>query len=155
MRKQKRCFRLKPRFYRGFLLPKRRFFTMPKRRCKIAVFPLDISVCKSVPENFILFSKGYNGTLSFFVSRNGTAAYICPAFNYLICHSVSDIESRSISALIRTAAARNVIEFFVGKFAVLVQLCKRLHRLFCGQFNALGFCHGKQFFCRICCSRLF
>ena len=30
----------KARFYRAFLLPKRRFFSVQKHRCKIAVFPL-------------------------------------------------------------------------------------------------------------------
>ena len=44
MRTQKRCVRRKPRFCRGFLLPKRRFFTVPKHRCKIAVFPLWIDL---------------------------------------------------------------------------------------------------------------
>ena len=40
MRRQKRCLLRKARLYRAFLLPKRRFFSVPKHRCKIAVFPL-------------------------------------------------------------------------------------------------------------------
>ena len=44
MRRQKRCLLRKARLYRAFLLPKRRFFSVPKRRCKIAVFPLWIDL---------------------------------------------------------------------------------------------------------------
>ena len=38
MWRQKRCLLRKARIYRAFLLPKRRFFSVPKHRCKIAVF---------------------------------------------------------------------------------------------------------------------
>ena len=44
MWRQKRCLLRKARLYRAFLLPKRRFFSVPKRRCKIAVFPLWIDL---------------------------------------------------------------------------------------------------------------
>lgn len=44
MWRQKRCLLRKARIYRAFLLPKRRFFSVPKRRCKIAVFPLWIDL---------------------------------------------------------------------------------------------------------------
>ena len=44
MWRQKRCPLRKARLYRAFLLPKRRFFSVPKRRCKIAVFPLWIDL---------------------------------------------------------------------------------------------------------------
>lgn len=44
MWRQKRCLLRKARIYRAFLLPKRRFFSVPKRRCKIAVFPLRIDL---------------------------------------------------------------------------------------------------------------
>ena len=38
MWRQNRCLLRKARIYRAFLLPKRRFFSVPKHRCKIAVF---------------------------------------------------------------------------------------------------------------------
>ena len=38
----KRCLLRKARIYRAFLLPKRRFFSVPKHRCKIAVFPNEV-----------------------------------------------------------------------------------------------------------------
>ena len=44
MWRQKRCLLRKARIYRAFLLPKRRFFSVPKHRCKIAVFPLWIDL---------------------------------------------------------------------------------------------------------------
>lgn len=44
MWRQKRCLTRKARIYRAFLLPKRRFFSVPKHRCKIAVFPLWIDL---------------------------------------------------------------------------------------------------------------
>ena len=44
MWRQKRCLLRKARLYRAFLLPKRRFFSVPKHRCKIAVFPLWIDL---------------------------------------------------------------------------------------------------------------
>ena len=44
MWRQKRCLLRKARLYRAFLLPKRRFVSVPKRRCKIAVFPLWIDL---------------------------------------------------------------------------------------------------------------
>ena len=44
MWRQKRCLLRKARLCRAFLLPKRRFFSVPKRRCKIAVFPLWIDL---------------------------------------------------------------------------------------------------------------
>ena len=44
MWRQKRCLLRKAWLYRAFLLPKRRFFSVPKRRCKIAVFPLWIDL---------------------------------------------------------------------------------------------------------------
>ena len=42
--RQKDVSHEKARFCRAFLLPKRRFFSVPKRRCKIAVFPLWIDL---------------------------------------------------------------------------------------------------------------
>ena len=42
--RQKRCLLRKARIYRAFLLPKRRFFSVLKHRCKIAVFPLWIDL---------------------------------------------------------------------------------------------------------------
>ena len=50
MRTQKRCVRRKARFYRAFLLPKRRFCSAPKCRCQIAVFPLRIDSDKRKTE---------------------------------------------------------------------------------------------------------
>ncbi len=44
MWRQKRCLLRKARIYRAFLLPKRRFFSVLKHRCKIAVFPLWIDL---------------------------------------------------------------------------------------------------------------
>ena len=44
MWRQKRCLLRKARIYRAFLLPKRRFFSVPKHRCKIAIFPLWIDL---------------------------------------------------------------------------------------------------------------
>ena len=44
MWRQKRCLLRKARIDRAFLLPKRRFFSVPKHRCKIAVFPLWIDL---------------------------------------------------------------------------------------------------------------
>ena len=44
MWRQKRCLRRKARIYRAFLLPIRLFFSVPKHRCKIAVFPLWIDL---------------------------------------------------------------------------------------------------------------
>ena len=40
----KKMFLRKARLYRAFLLSKRRFFSVPKHRCKIAVFPLRIDL---------------------------------------------------------------------------------------------------------------
>ena len=40
MWRKNRCLLRKARLYRAFLLPKRRFFSVQKHRCKIAVFPL-------------------------------------------------------------------------------------------------------------------
>ena len=77
MWRQKRCLLRKARIYRAFLLPKRRFFSVPKHRCKIAVFPLwidlnfrKVNICCTALYEFIpvvvikriLTVDGYNST---------------------------------------------------------------------------------------------
>ena len=94
MWRQKRCLLRKARIYRAFLLPKWRFFSVPKRRCKIAVFPLwidlnsrKVNICCTVLYEFIpvvvikriLTVDGYNSTFSPPIKRAANGVWRWPS----------------------------------------------------------------------------
>ena len=106
--RQKRCLLRKARIYRAFLLPKRRFFSVPKHRCKIAVFPLRIDLnSRKVNIRYTGQTESKNLSTFFITLKKGENRYATERISQKAQSSVRHQDGRQAHRIsLRTRALR-------------------------------------------------